>query len=209
MKPLLRRWTNRLLPLCLLALLAGCGSLPVSKDGGASPEKPEPAAKARLRGEYNDAVALMQAGKLDRAEQAFNGLVRRQPELSGPYINLGLIYERTEREAKAREMFEAAVKRGSKSPVPHNELGIMYRKAGEFTKARTQYEKALKLDPGYALGHLNLGILYDLYLRQPEKALEHYKRYQGLLQEQDKKVSLWIVDLQRRIQAASGKQAKR
>ncbi len=61
--------------------------------------------------------------------------------------------------------------------------------------------RALELQPDYADAHLNLGILLELYLQQPQAALEHYARYHQLEGDQDKRVNLWITDLKRRLSA--------
>ncbi len=46
--------------------------------------------------------------------------------------------------------------------------------------------------------HHNLGVLCDLYLRDLDCALAHYRRYQTLTEENDRRVALWIADLSRR-----------
>jgi hypothetical protein len=43
-----------------------------------------------------------------------------------------------------------------------------------------------------------LGILYDLYLDQPQQALEQYERYIALAGE-NKQVAGWVVELRKRV----------
>ena len=38
----------------------------------------------------------------------------------------------------------------------------------------------VQIDPNYAIAYLNLGVLCDLYLQQPQRALEAYERYLAL-----------------------------
>ena len=52
--------------------------------------------------------------------------------------------------------------------------------------------------PNDAMTHYNLGILYDIYLGKTELALQHYRKYQQVLAEPDKRVGGWIKDLERR-----------
>jgi tetratricopeptide (TPR) repeat protein len=80
--------------------------------------------------------------------------------------------------------------------------GILYREQGDFQAALHAYDQALTLQPDYALAHRNIGILYDLYLQQPGQALTHYKRYLELVGEDDKTVSGWVIDLERRAGSA-------
>jgi lipoprotein NlpI len=61
----------------------------------------------------------------------------------------------------------------------------------------------LDIDPNYAYAHLNYGILLDLYLGELENALAHYQKFQQLTPEEDKEVTKWIVDLERRIERAN------
>jgi len=80
--------------------------------------------------------------------------------------------------------------------------GILYREKGDFQAALGAYEQALTLQPDYALAHRNIGILYDLYLQQAAQALTHYKRYLELQGNDDKTVSGWVIDLERRAGSA-------
>ena len=65
----------------------------------------------------------------------------------------------------------------------------MYRKLGRFTEADESYQHAVQVDPQYALAWLNLGVLCDLYLQQPERALEAFERYLALAASPDAKVN--------------------
>ena len=47
--------------------------------------------------------------------------------------------------------------------------------------------------------YLNLGVLCDLYLQQPERALEAYERYLALAATPDEKVNGWVTELKKRL----------
>jgi tetratricopeptide (TPR) repeat protein len=81
--------------------------------------------------------------------------------------------------------------------VAGNELGIVERKLGKFTEAEAAYQRTIAADPNYAPAHLNLGVLYDLYLAQPQKALEQFERYVEIAGE-NKQVTGWLVELRKR-----------
>ncbi len=80
---------------------------------------------------------------------------------------------------------------------PANELGITERGLGKFADAEAAYQRAIAADPNYAPAHLNLGVLYDLYLGQPQKALDEFERYIGIAGE-NKQVDGWMVELRKR-----------
>ena len=61
------------------------------------------------------------------------------------------------------------------------------------------YEKAIEGFPNYYPAHRNLGILCELYLSDPECALEHYEIYTKAKPE-DEQVKLWIMDLRIRLE---------
>ncbi len=90
------------------------------------------------------------------------------------------------------------------SPVAGNELGIALRKLGKFSEAETAYQRTISAEPNFAPAHLNLGVLYDLYLAEPQKALEEYERYLELTGE-NKQVAGWVLELRKRVGSAAPK----
>jgi tetratricopeptide (TPR) repeat protein len=144
----------------------------------------------------------MQSGDVANAKQILAKMTQTYPDLSGPYVNLGIIYFRADEIDKAEESFKKALQVNPKSAVSLNHLGIIYRGKGDFQDAKSSYEKALQIEPNYAYAHLNYGILLELYFSEYQEALNHYKRFQELKSEEDKEVKNWIVDLERRIKTA-------
>ena len=142
-------------------------------------------------------------GRLDDAERYFLALTKSNPELGGPYANLGVVYRLKQRLEESVAALEKAVQINPKNAVFFNQLGISYRMVGQFTKSRDAYEKAIALDPNYTLALLNLGILYDVYLWDGKRALELYDRYLSLSPNGDDKVKKWATDLRNRNQPRS------
>ena len=189
---------------CVLALvIAGCASQPPAPppaemeavvDPTAGPVVPERAAQ-----EFAQAVAMLEAGRNTDAELEFKQLALAYPEFPGPYFNLGLLYERAGKLKEAQQALQEALKRGLPSAPTYTQLGVVERKLGQFKEAETAYLDALKIDPSYAPAHLNLGVLCDLYLQQPERALESFERYMELSGNSDKRVATWIAELKGRV----------
>jgi Flp pilus assembly protein TadD len=195
--------TKVLVPLMLLAVLAGCAT-PGAREAapGKAPAraKVEPPVPAPARQAYEQALASMQAGRHKEAETVLLELTRKYPELAGPYANLGILYYRTGRPTEAVEMLNKAIRINPQQAAYYNQLGVMQRSAGRFAEARTAYSRALELDANYPFAHLNLGILYDLYMSEPDKAVAHYQRYGELNPADAKQVEKWIADLKQRMQ---------
>jgi hypothetical protein len=59
---------------------------------------------------------------------------------------------------------------------------------------------AIAAEPNYAPAHLNLGVLYDLYMGEPQKALDQYQRYLEIAGE-NKQIAGWVVELRKRVGA--------
>jgi len=192
---------NSWLTVCLAGLLlfSGCSSTPTSRvDNSGQKSEAAPA----MPGNYDKALVLMQSGDYQSALPVLLDFIDKNPELAGPYINLGIAYQHTDQDEAAMEALKKAVELNPATAAAHHQLGILYRQQGDFASALSAYDKALKLDAGYALVHRNIGILYDLYLGQPALALEHYKTYQQLAAEPDPSVNRWLVDLERRNSSA-------
>jgi Flp pilus assembly protein TadD len=159
--------------------------------------EPAPVSPAVQRA-YDAARQALAAGRNAEAERGFSALTKSNPELAGPYANLGLMHRQAGRNAEAIAALEKAAQLSPQRADLHNQLGIAYRMAGDFAKAKSAYEKSIALDAAYAPAVLNLGILYDLYLWDGARALELYDRYLQLAPGGDDQVKRWIGDLRNR-----------
>ena len=186
-------------------LLSGCGALPTGSDAGREAEQSavptEPALPPEAVQQFERAVTLMTSGDLAQAEQGFRALATAYPSYSGPWLNLGILHAKAGKLDEAEQALREAVARNGNNAAAYNQLGIVYRKLGRFKEADEAYTRALQIDPNYALAYLNLGVLCDLYLQEPQRALEAYERYLTLASEPDAKVSGWVTELKKRIGA--------
>ncbi|MGO9934292.1 MAG: tetratricopeptide repeat protein [Steroidobacteraceae bacterium] len=176
---------------------AGSG---VTAGNGVTAGEPSPI-PARAAQQYEQALQLMKSGRSTDAELEFKQLADGYPQFAGPRLNLGLIYMHDSRLPEAEAAFKAAVELSPNNPVAGNELGITLRKLGKFTEAESAYQRTIAADPNYAPTHLNLGVLYDLYLAEPQKALDQFERYIEIAGE-NKQVAGWVVELKKRVGAA-------
>jgi len=185
----------------LVIFIAGCAATTpgTMSEKGQVVEQPAPKVAPEAMAAYASAVASLRAGNTALAESSFRKLSVDYPQYSGPHNNLGIIYYQAGKIDEAKASFKRALELNPRSVVSLNYLGIISRKEGEFKKALEYYEQALQVNPDYPNAHLNIGILLELYMGKLSEALEHYKRYQELTEEEDKKVKGWIVDLERRI----------
>ncbi|HEY7378610.1 MAG TPA: tetratricopeptide repeat protein [Steroidobacteraceae bacterium] len=181
--------------------IAGCASAPPPPPP--APVEAVPPAEApvpeRATQQFNQAVALLQAGKLTDAELELKQLTLAYPDYPGPWVNLGLLYEKAGRFEEAEKSLREATQHGMPSALTYTELGLVYRQLGRFKDADSAYGEAIKIDPNYAPAHLNLGVLCDLYLQQPQRALESFERYMALSGNSDKRVATWIAELKKRV----------
>jgi len=199
-----------ILPITLLGiLLAGCGSAPTDSDsrqeqaaGGAVAGVPsEPVLPPEAVQQFDRAVQAMSAGDLATAEQGFRSLATAYPSYSGPLLNLGILHTRAGKLDEAEKTIRNAIARNGSNAAAFNQLGIVQRKQGKFQEANDAYTRAVQIDPNYALAWLNLGVLCDLYLQEPQRALEAYERYLSTASSPDAKVNGWVTELKKRIGA--------
>jgi Flp pilus assembly protein TadD len=204
----------------LSLMMSGCGMMPTfgskseetsagvpaksSKRGKGAPEEAtgaavEPVLPPEAVQQFDKAVSAMTAGDFTAAEQGFRGLAAAYPTYSGPLLNLGILHAKAGKLEEAEKEIRDAITRNGNNAAAYNQLGIVYRKLGRFKEADEAYTRAVQIDPNYALAYLNLGVLCDLYLQEPERALEAYERYLSLASEPDSKVSAWVSELKKRI----------
>jgi tetratricopeptide (TPR) repeat protein len=178
---------------------AGAPAAPGAAAANAQPVDSTPV-PSRAAQQYAQALQLMKSGRNTDAELEFKQLAAGYPQFSGPQLNLGLLYLQESRFAEAEAAFKTALQLKPSSAMAANELGIALRKLGKFEEAEAAYLRAIAAEPDYAPAHLNLGVLYDLYLAQPQKALEEYERYVAIVGE-NKQVAGWMVELRKRVGA--------
>jgi len=152
--------------------------------------------------EFDRAVALVNAGNSGAAEQAFSSLAEKYPMYSGPLVNLGILQSKAGRFEEAEKSLKAALERKPDHAAAYNQLGIVYRHQGRFKEAEAAYVRAVEIDPNYANAYLNLGVLCDLYLQQPQRALESFERYLALSSAPDERVANWVRELKVRLESA-------
>jgi tetratricopeptide (TPR) repeat protein len=223
-------WSNRFVSAGVLALLAACQSAPPRASGAPAPVEAQAPAAPKLapsttRGpaiaapgtgtatapvdapiperaaqQYAQALQLMKSGRNTDAELEFKQLAAGYPQFTGPQLNLGLLYLRDSRLPEAETAFKAVLEMKPTNAVAGNELGIVERRLGKFAEAEAAYQRTIAAEPNYAPAYLNLGVLYDLYLAQPQKALDEFERYIAIAGE-NKQVAGWMVELRKRVGA--------
>jgi tetratricopeptide (TPR) repeat protein len=162
---------------------------------------PQPSIPAEAVQQFESALALMGSGNTAGAEQAFRALTTAYPTYSGALLNLGILQAKAGKLEDAEKTLQDAIVRNAANATAFNQLGIVYRKLGRFKDADDAYQRAVQIDPNYAIAYLNLGVLCDLYLQQPQRALEAYERYLQLAAAPDAKVNGWVTELKARLGA--------
>ncbi|MFA7553044.1 MAG: tetratricopeptide repeat protein [Spongiibacteraceae bacterium] len=158
-----------------------------------------PTVNAQAKDRFAKAEQAVSNADWLQAEQHLLWLIEHYPDLSGPYVNLAMVYGQLGQQDKQATMFERAINANGNNIYAYNEYGVLLREQGDFTGAEQRYKQALTVWPDYPEGHLNLAILYDLYMGKLDLALQHYQSYKSLLDEPSRQLDGWIIDLQRRM----------
>lgn len=153
---------------------------------------------ASVRRDFNESLALLNAGRYDEAIALLNKVASQTEGNSAPYINLGIAYSRLDDLSQAESSFLKALSINPDHPVANNEFALFNRKRGNFQEARVLFERAVESYPDYLPARKNLGILCDLYLNDASCALDHYRIYQEA-NPGDEEVKIWITSLEKKI----------
>ena len=181
--------------LFFLVLFNGC----VPQSGNSSRIKSENVVVSNdVQKTFDQAIVLLEQEQYDTAISLLETVIESEKRLTAPYINLAMAYRETGDEKQAEENLLKALAIDQAEPVANNELGILYRKQGRFEDAKKAYSNALAEHPDYLPVIKNLGILCDIYMRDPQCALEQFEKYRQQVPD-DKTIEIWIADLKARM----------
>ena len=194
-------------------LLAGCAGQATQGKLGDASAQPVPEAAGEVVGSpyqverqsvpgdarrrFAQANEFIAAQDWQNAVPLLESLTQTYPQLSGPHLNLALVYQQLDDAEQARLWYQKGIQSNASNIDLYNAYGIFLREQGQFDEAEGVYLQALALWEASADTHRNLGILYDLYKGEPDKALLHYDRYQALTGNENPVVAGWIADLER------------
>ncbi len=118
-------------------------------------------------------------------------LERREHRLKKAERILGLLVQ-------AREDVQEADQQRTRDM--HYNMGVMYTGRGKYSEAEKEYLCALRIDPADADSHFNLAVLYDDFLKEPQKAAVHYRRYLKLRPDAPDalEVQTWLIGAETR-----------
>lgn len=164
----------------------------------ATPVKKTPMSKAEL-GDFQRALWVVKSGDVSKGLAEFEALTKKYPSMAEAHLNLGILRLKGKDLAGAEAALLRATQLNPNDAIAFNHLGVAYRYNGKFNESKNAYLSAIELNNGYSLAHLNLGILYDIYFQDLPAALNEYQLYKKLINQEDKTVDKWIIDLERRV----------
>lgn len=150
-----------------------------------------------VRGDFERALEAIAAEDYQKGIELLVEVADAAPHVTAVHINLAIAYRRSGDLEKAEVSIRKALELNPRHPVAHNELGIIQRRSGRFEEARASYERALELHSDFHFARKNLAILCDLYLADPECAIENYTSYADSVPD-DEEVGIWLADLRNR-----------
>ncbi len=146
---------------------------------------------------YQQAITHLNDNRLDEAESILLNFTKHQPELAGPWANLGLIQLKQNNIDEAEELVKKAIAKNPDMTQALHLLAIIENKRGNIKKSEQLYLQAIQHKPNYAIAHYNLALLYDIYLQKRELAIIHYQKYLALIDYKDQRTADWLNELNR------------
>lgn len=116
--------------------------------------------------EYDNAILYLQKA------------IELNPQSSGVYYNMGLVYSDKGNIDKAIQLYEKAIEQNPQDYRAYINLGLVYSQKGNLDKAIQLYEKAIELNPQNSIAYQNMGQVYsdkgnlDKTIQLYEKAIE-------------------------------------
>lgn len=125
--------------------------------------------------EWQQALSLQQAGKLDAAEKAFLDILKRQPGHPGARYHVGLIRLQRGAPAEAVSFLKPAAEALPDQPGIHLPLGHAYLQTGDAARAEQAFAREAALSPQLPQAHIALGLAVCRQGRMDE-GIEHLRQ---------------------------------
>ena len=188
---------------CLLSttLISGCSttanqaSTEASNDSSAAIDK-NPEVTEQQTQLYKTALLALDSKDFEKAESILFELKTSNPNLSGPWANLGLIRLMQKKPDEAKVLLAKALELNPQLAEAQNLMGLIATHNKQLDKAERHYKQAIDINKTYSNAHYNLALLYDVYLQDIEKAIKHYRIYSNLTSDSDTETLSWLEHLE-------------
>ncbi|MBV8206642.1 MAG: tetratricopeptide repeat protein [Acidobacteria bacterium] len=110
------------------------------------------------------------------AIHCYERILQLDPRHAAAHINLGTLYYNRQEFAAAELHYRQAIEADSHYALGYFDLGNVLDETGRVQEATQAYQTAISLAPTYADAHYNLALAFEK-LRQPRKALRHWRAY--------------------------------
>jgi tetratricopeptide (TPR) repeat protein len=131
----------------------------------------------------DNAVRLLQQGKLQEGERILKQLRRRDPDNPDLLYNLGMAYSEQGKFEPSIEVLEQCIALAPQMSNAYTALGFSYSKIGKYHEAAQKSRQALEIDPDNFYAWRNIGGIYGK-LREHDKAIEAFKKADALQKDQ-------------------------
>ena len=107
--------------------------------------------------EFQNAIRLHQASKLQEAAIAYQRLLARFPNHAEALHFFGVLHSQVGQPVKSVELITRAIQIKPQVALFHNNLGTALKNSGKFDDAIAAYRRSIAIDPNDPLAHSNLG----------------------------------------------------
>jgi tetratricopeptide (TPR) repeat protein len=143
---------------------------------------PSPAAQALSR--FQLGLQMLDAGKYEKAVDAFREVVRLEPDDASAWDDLGLAYGGLRQYDQAIHAYQEVIRLQPEDDDAWYNLGNTYSDLRQYDQAVRAYKEAIRLKPDNTAAWINLGIAYS-DLRQYDQAIHAYQEAIRLKPEDD------------------------
>ncbi len=137
---------------------------------------PQQAPQSAAEKYYYEGLEHLVAGHTGLAAHAFRNSLEENPTLAKAMLGLAEVAFKENNAAEARRWIMQAVKAEPKNAHAQASLGRLLYLDKDFSGAERAFKKALSIDPAMISTRIALGDLYQNALKQPDTAIQRYRR---------------------------------